>query len=105
MEALEKGEQPPTLRQLKELSKAYKHPLASFLLSEPIKEAYLPKDYRMLLDKKDVFDKKTIYAIRKARSLQKIGSELSGNIDYSTKPTIDKASIRDNPDVVRNCPQ
>ncbi len=98
VEAIEKGERQPTLIQLKELSKAYKRPLASFLLSKPIKEPPMPKDYRMLPDKKDIFDKKTIYNIRKARSLQNIGSELSGNIKYSTKPEIANASINNNPE-------
>lgn len=100
VEAIEAGKRQPTLRQLKELSKAFKRPLASFLLSEPVKEEPLPKDYRMLPDKKDVFDKKTIYAIRKARSLQKIGSELSVNIDYSTKPVVGKTTIQEKPEIL-----
>jgi Zn-dependent peptidase ImmA (M78 family)/transcriptional regulator with XRE-family HTH domain len=98
VKAIEKGERQPTLRQLKELSMAFKRPLASFLLSEPLKESPLPKDYRMLPDKKDIFDKKTIYIIRKARSLQEIGKELSGNIDYPTRPIIEKTTIRQKPD-------
>jgi Zn-dependent peptidase ImmA (M78 family) len=40
-----------------------------------------------------VFDKKTIYTIRKARSLQEIGSELSFNIDYSIKPAVKRITI------------
>lgn len=98
VEAIEKGERQPTLRQLKELSNAYKRPLASFLLSEPIKEPPMPKDYRMLPDRKDVFDKKTIYVIRKARTLQEIGKELSVNIDYSTKPKVKKVTTKQNPE-------
>jgi Zn-dependent peptidase ImmA (M78 family) len=100
VEAIENGERKPTLRQLKDLSKAYKRPLASFLLSEPIKERPMPKDYRMLPDRKDVFDKKTIYAIRKARSLQEIGNELSVNIDYSIKPKVKRVKIRQNPEEI-----
>ncbi len=93
VEAIEAGKRKPTLKQLKELSNAYKRPLAAFFLSKPVKESPMPKDYRMLPEKKDVFDKRTIYQIRKARSLQKIGGELSGNINYSVKPTIGKANI------------
>ncbi|MEA1994202.1 MAG: XRE family transcriptional regulator [Euryarchaeota archaeon] len=96
--AIEKGERQPTLRQLKVLSKAYKRPLAAFFLPKPVKEPPMPKDYRMLPDKKDIFDKKTIYIIRKARSLQKIGAELSGNIKYSTKPTIKRTSTKIKPE-------
>ena len=98
VEAIEKGERQPTLRQLKELSNAYKRPLASFLLSEPIKERPLPKDYRMLPGKKDLFDKSTIYVIRKARNLQEISKELSVNIDYSTKPKVKRVTTRKNPE-------
>ena len=85
VDAIEKGERQPTLRQLKELSTAYKRPLASFLLSEPLKESPLPKDYRMLPDKRNIFDKKTIHVIRKARDLQEIGADLLININNSIK--------------------
>lgn len=96
--AIGKGERQPTLRQLKELSKAYRRPLASFFLSKPSDELPLPKDYRMLPDKENVFDKKTIYTIRKARSLQKIMNELSMNINYSTTPMVEKADLDDDPE-------
>jgi Zn-dependent peptidase ImmA (M78 family) len=100
VKAIEEGERQPTLRQLKELSNAYKRPIASFLLSEPIKEPPMPKDYRMLPDRKDIFDKKTIYVIRKARTLQDIGRELSINIDYSTKPKVKKIKTKQNPEEI-----
>ncbi len=96
--AVERGERKLTLRQLEELSKAYKRPLASFFLSEPLPEPPLPKDYRMLPEKKDIFDKKTIYTIRKARSLQKVGNELSENISYSTIPMVKRATLDDDPE-------
>ncbi len=100
VEAIEKGDRQPTLRQLKELSNAYKRPLASFLLSEPIKELPLPKDYRMLPDRKDVFDKKTVYVIRKARGLQEVGKELLINIDGSTKPRVKRVTTKQKPEDV-----
>lgn len=96
----ESGKKKPTLRQLKELSKAFKRPLAAFLLSEPKKEKPLPKDYRMLPNKKNIFDKKTILSIRKARSLQSISKELSSNIKYETKPKIKKVKLSDNPETI-----
>ncbi|MCU0799641.1 MAG: XRE family transcriptional regulator [Candidatus Thermoplasmatota archaeon] len=95
--SIESGERNPTLTQLKELSKAYKRPLAAFLLSAPKPEKPKPKDFRMLPQKKDVFDKKTILILRKARMLQEISGELSKNIDYETKPSINKAKITDDP--------
>ena len=97
---IEKGEKKPTLRQLKELSQAFKRPLAAFFLSKPKEGKKLPKDYRMLPDRKGVFDKKTILAIRKARSLQHIGKELSSNIKYETKPKIKKANSSSNPEII-----
>lgn len=98
VKAVECGDRDPTLRQLKELSKAYKRPLAAFFLSQPLPEPPLPKDYRMLPDKKDVFDRKTVYQIRRARSLQEIGSELSINIKYPTESAIRRASLNDDPE-------
>jgi Zn-dependent peptidase ImmA (M78 family) len=95
--AIGEGERQPTLRQLKELSKAYRRPLASFFLSKPFHELPLPKDYRMLSEKEDKFDEKTIYVIRKARSLQKIMNELSENIKYSTTPMVERAGLDDDP--------
>lgn len=96
--AIEKGEKKPTLRQLEELSKAYRRPLATFFLAEPLPEPPLPKDYRMLPDRKGIFDKKTGYAIRKARNLQEIGGELSGNINYPTSPEISRVSLDHDPE-------
>ncbi|TXT62340.1 MAG: hypothetical protein BAJALOKI1v1_970008 [Promethearchaeota archaeon] len=97
IEAIELGDRQPTLRQLKELSRAYKRPLAAFLLSEPLDEPPLPKDYRMLPDKKDVFDKKTIYAIRRARNLQEIGGELLINMNISISPNIEHVTLSKKP--------
>lgn len=97
IEAIERGEYKPTLRQLKELATAYRRPLAAFLLSEPLKEPPMPKDYRMLPDREGIFDKKTIYAIRRARSLQEVGLELLININDSARPRIKTLRISDNP--------
>jgi len=98
VEAIEAGSRQPTLRQLKELSNAYKRPLATFLLSEPLAEPPLPKDYRMLPGRTDVFDKKTIHAIRKARSLQEIGAELLINFNDSVEPKVKRLKVSDNPE-------
>jgi len=94
---IESGERNPTFRQLNILSSAYRRPVAAFLLSKPKEEKPIPKDYRMLPGKKDVFDKKTILVLRKARDLQEIGRELSKNIDYQTKPKIERVNVSINP--------
>ena len=97
---LESGKRKPTLRQLHVLSEAYKRPLASFFLSRPKQERPIPKDYRFLPDRTNIFDRKTILAIRRTRSLQNLSKELSLNINYSTKTEIRKTKLTDNPDLI-----
>jgi Zn-dependent peptidase ImmA (M78 family)/DNA-binding XRE family transcriptional regulator len=93
----EKGEKKPSMRQLKELANAFKRPVAAFLLSKPKAERLLPKDYRMLPDKKDVFDKKTVLTIRKARNLQEVSRELLTNVENQISPKIKRRTIKDDP--------
>jgi Zn-dependent peptidase ImmA (M78 family) len=97
---LESGKRNPTLRQLHVLSDLYQRPLASFFLSNPKQEKPLPKDYRHLTNKTDIFDRKTILAIRRTRSLQNVSRELSLNIDYNTKTHIKKAKLTDDTDLL-----
>lgn len=96
---MEESKKKPTLRQLKVLSTAYKRPLASFLLNAPKETKPLPKDYRMLPGKTGIFDKKTVFALRKARRLQEISRELSSNIKYDVKTRFGKTRLSDNPDI------
>lgn len=98
--AFENGTKSPTLAQLKILSEIFKRPLASFFLSKPKEEKPLPKDYRCLPNKTNIFDKKTILAIRKSRSLQKISKELSLNIGYETEAKVERAKLSENPDLI-----
>lgn len=97
---MESGKRDPTLRQLREMSKAYNRPMAAFFLSEPVKEKERPKDFRMLPDRKNEFDKKTIMILRKARMLQENSDELSKNIGYNTRPKVEKAVLSDDPDLL-----
>lgn len=94
------GSKKPSFRQLEELSNVFKRPVASFLLSQPVKEKPKPKDYRMLPSKLNKFDKKTILVMRKARKLQEISKELSGNIAYDTKSKIKRIKISESPESV-----
>ena len=91
------GSVSPTIKQLEDISKKTKRPLASFFLPKPPVEAPTPKDYRSLPDKKDVFDRKTLFAIRKARYLQEISNELSLNINKNINLDLKRATINDNP--------
>jgi Zn-dependent peptidase ImmA (M78 family)/DNA-binding XRE family transcriptional regulator len=96
---IEEGRRNPTLRQLRELASAFKVPLAAFLLPEPKKEKW-PKDYRMIPRREGVFDKKTIIAIRRARSLQEAARELFENIGENPEPKITRAQIKDDPETL-----
>jgi len=100
IEKIESGEKKPSFRQLEELSTIFKRPIASFLLSKPLVEKPKPKDYRMLPDKTDKFDKKTVFVMRHARRLQELSKELSRNVDYETKSKIEKVKISDNSETI-----
>ncbi|MGM5484333.1 MAG: ImmA/IrrE family metallo-endopeptidase [Nanobdellota archaeon] len=89
------GEKEPTLRQLRELSTIFKRPIASFMLSKPKPEKPKPKDYRLLPEKKDQFDKKTLFVLRKVRHLQSLAKELSLNINHEIKAKLKKAKLSD----------
>ena len=96
----ESGKRNPTLKQLHTLSEIYKRPIASFFLSKPKQERPMPKDYRFLPNKTNIFDRKTILAIRRTRSLQNLSKELSLNINYATKTEIKKAKLTDNSELI-----
>lgn len=93
IEEFESGEKLPTLAQIKKLAVAYKRPIAMFFLPKPRQEKPRPQDYRQLPDRKDVFEKETILAFRKARSLQAASNELSTNLGIEIKPKIALAKV------------
>ncbi|HIH31245.1 TPA: ImmA/IrrE family metallo-endopeptidase [Candidatus Woesearchaeota archaeon] len=92
-----KGEANPTLRQLEDLAKIVKRPLAVFFLPKAPTEKPLPKDYRMLPEKAGKFDKKTILAIRRARRLQKISKELSENLNANLNRDVSTVKQSEDP--------
>jgi len=96
----EEGKRSPTLTQLSEMSKSFKRPIASFFLSKPKQDKPLPKDYRFLPNKTGIFDKKTILAMRRSRSLQGISRELSVNIRYETQTKAEKVKLSEDPDAI-----
>ncbi|RLI79124.1 hypothetical protein DRP07_10390 [Archaeoglobales archaeon] len=96
---IEAGNRKPTLRQLRELSSAFKVPLAAFLLPKPRIEKW-PKDYRMIPGKEGVFDKKTIVVLRRAINLQEIAKNLLKNLEYDIAPKIDRVKQSDNPEEI-----
>ncbi len=94
------GEKKLTFRQVQELSKIFKRPIAAFLLSKPKTEKPKPKDYRLLPEKVNKFDKKTLLVLRKTRRLQELSKELSRNIKYETKIKLEKAKVTVNPEQI-----
>jgi Zn-dependent peptidase ImmA (M78 family) len=89
----------PTLIQLEKLSKLYKRPLAVFFLPEPPKDQPLPKDFRTLpSDSVIPLSVKTRLAIRRARRIQFIMSELLRNIKKEILQSIQEVHLSDNPD-------
>jgi Zn-dependent peptidase ImmA (M78 family)/transcriptional regulator with XRE-family HTH domain len=98
IQKIESGQKHPTLRQLRILASSFKRPIAAFFLTDPIPEKPKPKDYRMLPQRKNQFDKKTLLVIRKARQMQKICRNLSRNIQTRTIPNINHISLHDPPD-------
>jgi Zn-dependent peptidase ImmA (M78 family) len=98
IEAWFRGDKRPTLRQLEELSKKLKRPLAAFLLPSPPEAPPKPKDYRMLPGREGEFDKQTLLAIRRARRLQRVSRELSENLEFGLKPSVEHISVNQNPE-------
>lgn len=91
------GQRNPSLQQLEALSKTVKRPLAAFFLSEPPQEPPLPNDYRQLPGKEGKFDKKTILAIRRARRLQHISSDLAENLNIPLRSVLTYATQSEDP--------
>lgn len=95
---LEEGYKKPTLKELKDLAKAYKRTLATLLLTEPPKEKPLPKDRRSV-NSKDIgkFHEKTIIAVRKARALAQSYIELRQELGIQIPKFKISASLKSNP--------
>jgi Zn-dependent peptidase ImmA (M78 family)/DNA-binding XRE family transcriptional regulator len=100
----ESGQKKPTLIQLEKLAKTiYKRPLAAFFLPEPPEELPLPEDFRTLpLDKRRPFSPKTRLAIRRARRLQSLASELAKSLNRKIITEVGRANLSDDPEVVAN---
>ena len=90
------------LTKVEKLSEAFKRPLAAFLLSKPPEEIKTLPDFRKLPGAHGDFSKETHLAIRKARRLQNVRSELMENLGSDVRITIKSRTIQDNPETVAN---
>jgi Zn-dependent peptidase ImmA (M78 family)/DNA-binding XRE family transcriptional regulator len=97
VEKWESGEKRPTLKQLRELSTLYRRPLAAFFLPGPPAEAPTPTDFRTLPKKvKKPFSEKTLLAMRRARRLQSLTTDLNKSLDRESRVEIGQATLADN---------
>jgi Zn-dependent peptidase ImmA (M78 family)/transcriptional regulator with XRE-family HTH domain len=99
--AWETGQKQPMLYQLKTLSRFYKRPLAAFFLPSPPDELSLPRDFRTLPDENVIpLSPKTRLAMRQARRLQSIFSELKEDVDGDFHARVGRAKESDDPEAL-----
>lgn len=94
----EEDDKPPTVEELKELSKLYKRTIATLLLKEPPQERPLPADRRTMNSAATGrFHEKTVMAVRKARALAQSFAELRHEMGVTVPALGISASINENP--------
>ena len=96
----ESGDKPLKMSQIKTLAKAFKRPIAAFMLSKPLAEKNRPKDYRAITNRNNVFDKKTLLAMRETRRLQSILSGFLSGEDYQKREKLETRKIAENPEKI-----
>jgi len=98
----ETGDKKPTLNTLKKLTSLYKRPLAIFFLPTPPLEPPLPTDYRVLPEeKRRPLTKQALLAIRRARYLQSVVTELlKEEPAVGILPAFERVSLNDDPEFV-----
>jgi Zn-dependent peptidase ImmA (M78 family)/DNA-binding XRE family transcriptional regulator len=101
VQAWESGDRRPTLRTLEELSVFLKRPLAAFLLPQRPSEPPLPTDFRSLPGKgKLPMGRATRLAIREARRMQTVTSDLTAQLGSSPKARIRKITLETDPTAI-----
>lgn len=101
IEEWEVGTKKPTLNTLKKLATFYKRPLAVFFLPEPPKEPSMPTDFRFLpAEERRPLSMKARRALRRARRLQSLATEIME--DFGDRPVakIGRASLTEDPEIV-----
>jgi Zn-dependent peptidase ImmA (M78 family) len=100
-ESHEPGAKKPTVKTLEELASFYKRPLSAFLLPEPPQEPPMPTDLRTVPEReKHPLSRKTRLAIRRARRLQSLATELMEAAGRQPVALIGKAVLTEDPEVV-----
>lgn len=97
----ELGTKKPSLKILEKLASFYKRPLAVFFLPEPPQESPMPVDFRVLPEEqKRPLSKKTRLAIRRARRVQSLATELMKATSHEPVANIEKAYLTEDPEAV-----
>ena len=95
----ELGEKPPTLGRLESLATIYRRPLAAFFLPQPPDEPPRPRDFRVLpKGKRGALSKEALLAIREARRIQAIASELIQDLGETTPARAERAKPTTGPE-------
>jgi Zn-dependent peptidase ImmA (M78 family) len=96
------GSQKPVipLTKVEQLSEMFKRPLAAFLLTHPPAEPALPRDFRRHPDSDKGYSKDLLLVIRKARRIQEIRHELTGNLHLPFGSPLVVRSLKDDPEKV-----
>jgi Zn-dependent peptidase ImmA (M78 family) len=101
VQAWESGDRRPTLRTLEELSVFLKRPLAAFLLPQRPSEPPLPTDFRSLPGKgKLPMGRATRLAIREARRMQTVASDLTAQLGSPPRARIRKITLQTDPTAI-----
>lgn len=97
----EEGTKKPTLTTLEKLARYYKRPLAAFFLPDPPQEPSLPTDFRALPgEDRPPLSRKTRLAIRRARRIQSLATELIEIEGGEPVASIGSISLDDDPEIV-----
>ena|SRR3989338_909025 len=94
---MEIGDKKPTFRQVEALAKAFRRPVAAFLLPSPPQEPALPADFRLSVVEKREFSRKMRRVFRRARWLQELSGELMANLNLSLGFNVSTVDLSENP--------
>jgi Zn-dependent peptidase ImmA (M78 family) len=97
--ALENGDRKISLTFLERLVPLYKRSLTTFYLPQPPSEAKIPTDFRLLPNKQGI-GPATAYALREARKLQEVLSDLAENPSNAGAFEPLSASLSDSPNYI-----
>ncbi|MBI5117905.1 ImmA/IrrE family metallo-endopeptidase [Candidatus Poribacteria bacterium] len=101
LECWEKGERRPTLRQLRELARIYKRPLAVFYLPEPPRDFQPLRDFRRILQKVEGVESPELrHEIRRAWDRRDIALELYEELEGELPKFSPSAMLSDDPETL-----